>query len=239
MVADENLTDAVQRMREQAADILADSTLVLTVLTDLRGQSEWGTKIAEVQKDPQAVEPVYAASRKVVTELFPSATLAHIQVPHPDDVPRIAKLGVVANFEPLWACWDDCQDDLTAPRLGEPRIGWQYPIRRLLDLGAHVSFGSDWPVSDYAPLRYASVAVTRRLDGSEALVADQAIPAPQALRAGTFGVAGQLDAHAPARLTVGGRADLVALSADPRDLVPEEWAGIAVSHRWFAGELVD
>jgi predicted amidohydrolase YtcJ len=36
----------------------------------------------------------------------------------PADVPRFADLGVIANFEPLWAQHDDFQTELTEPRLG-------------------------------------------------------------------------------------------------------------------------
>jgi predicted amidohydrolase YtcJ len=47
--------------------------------------------------------------------------LAHLQVVHPDDVPRFAALGAAANMQPLWACHDPQMDDLTIPFLGE---GW-------------------------------------------------------------------------------------------------------------------
>lgn len=47
--------------------------------------------------------------------------IAHLQVVDPKDIPRLARLGVVANFEPLWACSDDVMQLLTIPRLGTPR----------------------------------------------------------------------------------------------------------------------
>src|SRR5690606_10891836 len=69
--------------------------------------------------------------------------IAHTQLVHPDDRPRFAALGVIANFEPLWAQHDDSMLDLTFPRLGRERSALQYPIATLLRSGAPVSFGSD------------------------------------------------------------------------------------------------
>ncbi|MGH2573494.1 MAG: amidohydrolase [Actinomycetota bacterium] len=87
--------------------------------------------------------------------------IAHIQVVHPDDVPRFAELGVVANAQPLWACLDDQMRDLTVPFLGPERVGWQYPFASLRRAGATLAFGSDWPVTTPNPLKELQVAVTR------------------------------------------------------------------------------
>ena len=72
--------------------------------------------------------------------------IAHTQVVDPADLPRFADLGVVANFEPLWAL----------PRPGTARTGaaaargaagLHYAIASVLASGAVMSIGSDWPVS--------------------------------------------------------------------------------------------
>src|SRR5439155_3340892 len=47
--------------------------------------------------------------------------IAHIQVVHPDDLPRFAGLGVVANAQPYWACHEGQMDTLTIPFLGPER----------------------------------------------------------------------------------------------------------------------
>ncbi len=57
--------------------------------------------------------------------------VAHLQVVHPDDVPRFADLGVAANIQALWACRDEQMVDLTLPFLGEERATWQYPFGAL------------------------------------------------------------------------------------------------------------
>jgi predicted amidohydrolase YtcJ len=51
--------------------------------------------------------------------------LAHLQVVHPEDVPRFAALGATANIQPLWATHEPQMDELTIPFLGERRAGWQ------------------------------------------------------------------------------------------------------------------
>jgi predicted amidohydrolase YtcJ len=87
--------------------------------------------------------------------------IAHIQVIHPDDIPRFASLAVVANAQPFWACMEAQMRDLTIPFLGPERSRHQYPFASLLRAGATVAFGSDWPVSTPNPLREIEVAVRR------------------------------------------------------------------------------
>jgi predicted amidohydrolase YtcJ len=87
--------------------------------------------------------------------------IAHIQVVHPEDLPRFAALDVVANGQPFWACLDPQMRELTIPFLGTERATWQYPFASLLRSGATLAFGSDWPVSTPDPLQEIQVAVTR------------------------------------------------------------------------------
>ena len=86
--------------------------------------------------------------------------LAHIQLVHPDDHPRFAKLGVVANAQPYWAAHSRYVDDLTLPYIGK-RAAYHYPFASLVRAGAPLAFGSDWTVSTANPLPQIEVAVTR------------------------------------------------------------------------------
>ncbi len=88
--------------------------------------------------------------------------LAHIQLWSPDDIGRMRDLGVIANFQPLWAWADPFITDLSEPYLGPERSRWMYPIRSLVDAGARVVFGSDWDVSTMNPLPAMEVGVSRR-----------------------------------------------------------------------------
>ena len=58
--------------------------------------------------------------------------IAHLQVVHPDDVRRFARLGVTANVQALWAAHEPQMDELTIPFLGPERAARQYLFRDLL-----------------------------------------------------------------------------------------------------------
>lgn len=87
--------------------------------------------------------------------------IAHIQVVHPDDIPRFRELGVVANAQPLWATFDGQMEHLTIPFLGPDRTEWQYPFAALVRSGAMLAFGSDWFVSSPNPMWEMAIAVNR------------------------------------------------------------------------------
>ena len=88
-------------------------------------------------------------------------TIAHLQVIQPDDLPRFAELGVIANAQPYWAQLEPQMTELTLPVLGPARADLQYPWAALLAHGATLAFGSDWPVSTADPLWGIEVAVNR------------------------------------------------------------------------------
>ncbi|MGW1995395.1 amidohydrolase [Embleya sp. NPDC001921] len=164
--------------------------------------------------------------------------IAHVQIVDPADLDRFARLGVIANFEPLWAQLDPLQTELSLPRVGPERGDRQYPMRGLVDSGAPVSFGSDWPVSSHRPLEGIQVAVTRRtFEGtpSQGWTPRERLTVDQALDAYTGGVAHQAFADDRRVLEVGGAADLVWLSADPRVVDPMALRRIAVLGTWLAG----
>jgi predicted amidohydrolase YtcJ len=79
----------------------------------------------------------------------------------PDDVPRFTSLGVIANFQPLWAYADSYITDLTEPILGPERSRRLYPIGSVVRTGAVVVGGSDWSVTSLNPLEAIQIGVTR------------------------------------------------------------------------------
>ena len=87
--------------------------------------------------------------------------ISHLQVIHPDDIARFAELKVVANFQPLWAAYDDYIKELNIPAIGEERTSWMYPIQSVKDTGGMVAFGSDWSVSTANPFYQMETAITR------------------------------------------------------------------------------
>jgi predicted amidohydrolase YtcJ len=88
--------------------------------------------------------------------------LAHLELIHPEDIPRFSSLGVVAAVQPLWAYADRYITELTESRLGPERSRRLYPIGSLVRSGAVVAAGSDWNVSSLNPLDGIEVAITRR-----------------------------------------------------------------------------
>lgn len=88
--------------------------------------------------------------------------IAHIQLFDSPDIARFRKLGVIANFQPLWAQADKYIVDMTLPVLGPERSRWLYPIRSVAQTGAVIACGSDWSVTSMNPLDAIQVAVTRR-----------------------------------------------------------------------------
>ena len=98
----------------------------------------------------QALDAVEAA-RTANGELGHRHHISHIQLIHPDDQPRFRKLGVVANFQPLWAYADDYVIELTLPFISKQTASYMYPIASMHKSGAVVAFGSDWSVSSANP----------------------------------------------------------------------------------------
>jgi predicted amidohydrolase YtcJ len=144
--------------------------------------------------------------------------IAHLEVIDPADVPRFRSLGVIANFQPLWAYADDYITDLTVPGIGPERSRFLYPIGSVARSGAVVAFGSDWSVSSANPLEAIEVAMTRQAltePKRPPLVPEEAIDLPTALAAYTIGSAYALGHETETgSLEVGKAADLVVLSAN-------------------------
>jgi predicted amidohydrolase YtcJ len=167
--------------------------------------------------------------------------LAHVQIVHPDDVPRFAALDVTANVQALWACLDEQMVDLTLPFLAEGSRRQQYVFRSLADAGAELVCGSDWPVSSADPLEAVHVAVNRTAPGSTLapLLGDEGIPIGAAIDAYTRGsaVINRLGASS-GRLAIGMAADLAVLDRDVLALPAGEIASARVVATYVDGTRV-
>jgi predicted amidohydrolase YtcJ len=166
--------------------------------------------------------------------------IAHLQVMHPDDIPRFAALGVTANVQALWAAHERQMDELTIPFIGPERAARQYLFGDLLRSGARLAAGSDWAVSSANPLRAVHVAVNRTLlgTGTEPLLPAQRLSLGEALAAYTAGSAYVNHLDETGAIEAGKLADLVVLDRDPFEGPPEEIASTAVALTYVAGERV-
>jgi predicted amidohydrolase YtcJ len=170
--------------------------------------------------------------------------VAHLQVVHPDDVPRFAALDVTANMQALWAAHEPQMDELTIPFLGAERSAQQYVFGDLLRSGARLAAGSDWAVTSANPLRALHVAVNRSFQGATGAEAEPFLPGQrlrpaEAFAAYTIGSAfvNHLD-DVTGSIEPGKFADLVVLDRDPIAGDPEEIGSTAVLATYVEGEAV-
>ncbi|GAA1634759.1 amidohydrolase [Actinoplanes couchii] len=166
--------------------------------------------------------------------------LAHLQVVHPDDVPRFRRLGATANLQTYWASHEPQMDELTIPFLGESLSGRQYPFGDLWRAGAHLAAGSDWPVSTPDPWQAIHVAVNRVHDGADhqAFLPEQRLGLATALAAYTAGSAYVNRLDDTGTIRIGNRADLVLVDRDPFLAPPAEIASTRVVSTWVDGTRV-
>jgi hypothetical protein len=139
----------------------------------------------------QSLDAVEAA-RTANGDLGHRHHISHIQLIHPDDQPRFRKLGVVANFQPLWACADDYVTELTLPFISKQTASYMYPIGGMEKSGAVVAFGSDWSVSSANPFEEMGTAINRRCGPSDTygpFLPNESITLPEAIAAFTINAA--------------------------------------------------
>ena len=90
--------------------------------------------------------------------------IEHAQHLTPSAIPRFAQQQVIASVQPYHAI-DDGR--WAIQRVGAERLKGTYAFKSLIDSGAHVCFGSDWPVAPFAPITGIAAAVLRQtIDGA-------------------------------------------------------------------------
>jgi len=186
-----------------------------------------------------ALDAVEAARRQLGwTDVRPH--IAHLQVVDPADIPRFRSLGVTANLQPLWACFEEAMSDLTLPFISAETAENQYPFGALRESGATLAMGSDWSVSTPDVMWQVDVAVRREViwDRSRpAFLPDQRLAVGDALAAFTAGSAyvNHLD---PDRgiITKGAIADLVVLGGNP--FLAGDISAVPVDMTVIDGEIV-
>jgi predicted amidohydrolase YtcJ len=166
----------------------------------------------------------YEAARKANGLRDSRHRIEHIEVIDPSDIPRFAKLGVIASVQPLHA--PQCESPTTAS-IGQDRAKHAYAWRMLHDAGAVVAFSSDWPIVAVDPLLGIQTALMRRpyLQGQP----DQRLPLMEVLKAFTRNgayVGFMEDRTGVLRQNM--LADLVLLSSDIETTSIEEIAALTI-----------
>ncbi|MBL8267147.1 amidohydrolase, partial [Steroidobacter sp.] len=167
--------------------------------------------------------------------------IAHLQLVHPDDLPRFKQLNVNANFQPRWFYASNAVD-MTAPRIGPERMQRVYAIQNVMKAGARVLFGSDWMVTSVNPLEAIKVAVTRIApfaESGEPFLPEQRITLEQAIAGYTIDAAyvNHLDDRTGS-LEVGKLADLGVLDRNLFQIEPAEISNTRVLLTLFGGRPV-
>jgi predicted amidohydrolase YtcJ len=149
--------------------------------------------------------------------------IEHVQVLHPDDATRLAKLNVVASMQPIHATSDMVMSD----KYWGERSALAYAWRTQLEAGAHLAFGSDAPVESPNPFWGIHAAVTRRrADGSpnrDGWHPEQRLTMQAAIEGFTTGAAYAAYAeNRMGKLAQGYLADLIVLEKDPFTCDPNE-----------------
>jgi predicted amidohydrolase YtcJ len=189
----------------------------------------------------QALDSIEAA-RRHNGDLGHRHHIAHLELVDPADVARFRELGVIANFQPLWAFADEYITKLTIPFLGPERSARLYPIGSLYRSGAVVAFGSDWSVSSPNPLEEIQVAVTRMGPSGETdtpFLPAERINLPEALAAFTINAAytNRLEKQTGS-IEVGKFADLVVLDRNLFAIPPTDISKTHVLVTLFEGRTV-
>jgi hypothetical protein len=166
--------------------------------------------------------------------------IEHASVVDPVDRPRFAKLGVIASIQPMfageYARWSE-------DRVGPSRASWVLATRSLLDAGASLALGTDYPASDSGdPVLNLFCAVTRRAaDGTPPMGfhPEERLPAETALRLLTAGPAfAAFQEEDLGALSPGRYADLTVFSGDPLTMPADELRNLRVRMTVVGGRVV-
>jgi hypothetical protein len=185
----------------------------------------------------------YAAARAANPEPVEGRRhrIEHLETPSPDDLPRFGALGVVASVQPVHGLPQEPTDPWAA-NLGPERTARGWMSASVLNAGAPLTFGSDWPVAPLDPLRGIFVAVNRtdfEGDPDGGWIPDEKIALDEAIRAFTSGGAwASFDEQRKGTIERDMLADLVILSADLFALPPSRLLEAEVVTTIMDGKVV-
>jgi predicted amidohydrolase YtcJ len=218
---------------------LVDST---RMYADIQGSDQAGLQISIHAIGDRAIHTILDLFERVERQNGGGEhrfRIEHVQHLRPDDAARFAPLGVIASMQPYHAIDDGRWAE---KMLGPERIKSSYAWRSLLDHGAVLAFGSDWPVAPLDPLKGIYAASTRRtLDGRnpQGWVPEQRIKVAEAVHAYTVGSAfAEHQETVKGSLEPGKLADLVVLSEDIFHIPPTQIERARVYMTVFDGAVI-
>jgi len=198
---------------------------------------------------PVAIHSIGDAAVKASLDAFESAKgnpvphpnrIEHLELVHPEDVPRFKALGVVASMQP-----DHATNSIAyvPTRVGPVREKWAYLWKTMLDTGVPLVYGADYPTSPLDPLSQIADAIFRTspfgFNDGKPWHEEQKVDFEQALHAYTQAGASMTDwKDQIGSITVGKWADFVMLDGKvPQPLTPE-FRKLKVQYTYFGGREV-
>jgi predicted amidohydrolase YtcJ len=158
-------------------------------------------------------------------------TIIHACLIRPEDLQRIAKLGIAITLQPGFLISPLEPVEYLEEILGD-RIFSSSPLRSIIDAGIHLSGGSDAPVTHPDPIEGIYGACNHPYDPAQSLTIEEA------LRMYTYEVAWTcFDEKERGSLEVGKIADLVILNQDPLSLQPSDLLSLKVEQLYLGGEV--
>jgi predicted amidohydrolase YtcJ len=158
------------------------------------------------------------------------------------DLPRLARLNVIASFEPLQAAPIQARIDALMRSVGSERSSRAWPYASIAAAAGPVAFGTGWPAAPMNPMAAIHIAVNRTtVEGlpEGGWNPAERLPLKRAIDAFTSGPAyASFDEQRKGSLKVGMLADLVVLSTDIFDGPPSRLASTTVAVTIFDGKIV-
>ncbi len=163
--------------------------------------------------------------------------IEHAQVVDPADIPRFAKLGVIASMQPSHLLTDM---NWAEARLGPKRAAYSYAWKAFLDARVPLAFGTDYPVEPITPFRGLYSAVTRMNEaGTKIYFPENRITRGQALYAYTQGSAyAEFAENRKGKLAPGFDADFILVDRDLYTVPAPDLLTARVMETFVAGQQV-
>ena len=231
---------------EPFTDAPGDRGLLVNTREDLKewtlGADRAGLQVAVHAIGDRAIRTQLDIFEEVASENGPRDRrfrIEHSQHIAPEDLPRYAKLGVIASLQPYHAIDDGRWAEAL---IGAKRCETTYAFRSLIDSGARLAFGSDWFVAPPTPIEGIYAAVTRRtLDGKnpDGWFPKQKISVEESLKAYTIDAAyaafneSKLGSIEPGKL-----ADIVVLGENLFETPPEKLNAVPIRMTIVGGAVV-
>ena len=190
-----------------------------------------------------AINVALNAMEKAQTTPANRAALTHLQLVLPNDIDRMAKLGVVAVANPYWFVKEpDYHEKLSIPYLGKERAENQHPMKSFFDKGVIVTQATDYPVTaDIRPTNGIQTAVIRQIPGKPETLLNpsESVTVEQMIKAATLNGAYQFKCEDTlGSITVGKKADIVVLDSDITACESEKINDAKVLRTMIEGEWV-